>query len=146
MAFHHLRRVLVVDDDDDLRENVVECLEGKGFSCWSASSADDAIALLAHEGVAPDLILTDLSMPGLDVGHFLAFLDGAPTTAGVPVLVMTGACEQHFPTWLDPAIVLEKPFNVPTLLSAASMAIADRHRQLGLAADRASKVRLALAQ
>jgi CheY-like chemotaxis protein len=146
MARHHPRRVLVVDDDDDLRENVVECLEGKGFSCWSASSADDAIALLAQEGVAPDLILTDLSMPGLDVGHFLAFLDGTPAAAGVPVLVMTGLSERHYPTWLDPAIVLEKPFNVPTLLSAASMAVADRHRQLGLPADRASKVGLAVAR
>ena len=146
MALHHPRRVLVVDDDDDLRENVVECLEGKGFTCWSASSADGAVALLAHGGVSPDLILTDLSMPGLDVGHFLAFLNGTPATAGVPVLVMTGVSEQHYPIWLDPAIVLEKPFNVATLLSAASMAISDRHRRLGLGADGTSTVRRAVAQ
>lgn len=145
MAVHHPRRVLVIDDDDDLRENVVECLEGNGFSCWSASSADDAVALLAHGGVAPDLILTDLSMPGLDVGHFLAFLDDTPAAAGVPVLVMTGVSEQHYPPWLDRAIVLEKPFNVPTLLSAASLAIADRQRQLGLGAGRASRAGLAVA-
>ena len=145
MAVHHPRRVLIIEDDDDLRENVVECLEGKGFSCWSASSADDALALLTHEGAAPDLILTDLSMPGLDVGRFLAFLDSDPATAGVPALVMTGASEQHFPTWLDPAIVLEKPFNVPTLVNAAAVAIADRRRQLELGADRTPMVGLAAA-
>ena len=96
--------------------------------------------------MSPDLILTDLSMPGLDVGHFLAFLNGTPATAGVPVLVMTGVSEKHYPIWLDPAIVLEKPFNVATLLSAASMAIADRHRQLGLGAERTPMVGLALAR
>jgi CheY-like chemotaxis protein len=146
MAPHHPRRVLVIDDDDDLRENVVECLEAKGFSCWSAASADHAVALLAHGGAAPDLILTDLSMPGLAVGRFLAFLGRTPVTAGVPVLVMTGVSDRHYPTWLDPAIVLEKPFNVATLLSAASMAIADRHRQLGLGGDRTTMVGLAAAQ
>lgn len=72
-------------------------------------------------------------------------MDGSPATAGVPVLVMTGLCEQHYPAWLDPAIVLEKPFDVPALLSAAAIAIAGRRRLVGQGADRTAMVALALA-
>lgn len=125
--------VLVVDDNDDVRDNVVACLEAKGFGCWSAASADQALELLRREGAAPELVLTDLTMPGLAVDRFLAALDAAPATSGLPVLVMTGACERDLPGWLEPEQVLAKPFTVPRLLEAVAGAIAACRRQAAAA-------------
>lgn len=115
--------VLVVDDNADVRENVVECLEAKGFGCWSAASADEALDLLARLDAAPDAIVTDLSMPGMDVETFLAALESDEETAHVPVLVMTGATERDWPAWVDPEAVLEKPFTVPQLCRALAIAV-----------------------
>jgi two-component system response regulator MprA len=118
--------VLVVDDNDDVRENVVECLEAKGFGCWSAASADEALDLLARRGAAPDAIVTDLTMPGMDVATFLAALEADDGTAEVPVLVMTGAPERDWPACVDPDAVLEKPFTVPQLFGAVARAVRRR--------------------
>jgi len=124
-----LEIVLVVDDNDDVRENVVECLEAKGFGCWSAASADEALALLAREGAAPDAILTDLTMPGMPVETFLAALETDAVLVDVPVLVMTGACERDLPAWLPPESVLAKPFTVPQLFSAVAIAVGLRRHE-----------------
>ena len=101
----------------------MECLEAKGFGCWSAASADEALLLLRQESIAPDVVLTDLTMPGMAVGRFVAALE-ATAAAGVPVLVMTGACERDFPAWLDPEQVLAKPFGVHRLFEAVAGAVA----------------------
>jgi two-component system response regulator MprA len=121
-----LEIVLVVDDNDDVRENVIECLEAKGFGCWGAASADEALDLLAREGAAPDAIVTDLTMPGMAVETFLAALEADEQTADVPVVVMTGARDRDRPAWLDPDAVLEKPFTVPQLFTAVALAVAVR--------------------
>ena len=118
--------MLVVDDNDDVRENVIECLEAKGFGCWSAASADEALDLVARLGAAPDAIVTDLTMPGMDIATFLAALEADEETADVPVLVMTGACERDWPSWVDPEAVLEKPFTVPQLCRAVAGAVRRR--------------------
>jgi CheY-like chemotaxis protein len=119
----HLDLVLVVDDNDDVRENVVECLEANGFGCWSAASRDEALALLDREGTAPAAVLTDLTMPGMSLDRFLDALALHPTAAGVPVLVMTGACCLDLPAGLAPERVLAKPFTVPRLFEAVAAAI-----------------------
>ncbi|HET9599438.1 MAG TPA: response regulator [Anaeromyxobacteraceae bacterium] len=131
---HHRGIILVVDDNDDVRENVVECLEAKGFGCWSAASADEALDLVARQGAAPAAVVTDLTMPGMDVETFLAALESDEETADVPVLVMTGACERDWPAWVDPESVLEKPFTVPQLFRAVAHAVSTRRADVAAAA------------
>lgn len=57
-------RVLIVDDDIDLRETVVRLLGRFGYSCLTASSG--AEAMQGIEAESPDLVVTDLHMPGID--------------------------------------------------------------------------------
>jgi two-component system response regulator FlrC len=57
-------RVLIVDDETDLRETVVRLLGRFGYSCLTASSGGEAIQVIQAE--APDLVVTDLHMPGID--------------------------------------------------------------------------------
>jgi CheY-like chemotaxis protein len=82
-------RILVVDDDDAVRESLGLCLESMGYDVGYASdgsSALDAIALLE-----PEAIVTDLQMPGmsgLDLLRELAMRD-----RGVPVIAISGGSE-----------------------------------------------------
>lgn len=58
-------RVLVVDDDLMSRELLVSLFESKGYAVESAESGPDALARLQQSIIAPDLVLTDMQMPGL---------------------------------------------------------------------------------
>ena len=57
-------RILLVDDDMDLLDTLVRLLGRQGYTCRVASSADDGIR--AMEAEAPDVVVTDLRMPGMD--------------------------------------------------------------------------------
>ena len=79
--------VLVVDDDDDMRERLRAVLERHGWSVREAG--DGAGALEAVRAEAPQLVLLDLTMPVMDGFVFLETLRRLPEGADVPVLVLT---------------------------------------------------------
>ena len=79
--------VLVVDDEPDMVENVARILRRGAFACLTAGSAREALALVERD--RPDLILTDLRMPGMDgLALFRAVKRLSPPT---PVIIVT-AC------------------------------------------------------
>lgn len=78
-------RVLVVDDDEQIRTLVSWQLEAEGFAVRGA--ADGASALRAVEADPPDLIVLDLSLPRLDG---LDVLTRLRRTSAIPVIVVTG--------------------------------------------------------
>lgn len=57
-------RVLIVDDDPDLLDTVVRLLGRFGYNCLTASSGAEAIVVMEIE--SPDVVVTDLHMPGID--------------------------------------------------------------------------------
>jgi CheY-like chemotaxis protein/HPt (histidine-containing phosphotransfer) domain-containing protein len=64
-------RVLVVDDDEMSRELLVVLLEAEGYAARSAESGEAALALLSQIGSPPDVVLTDVQLPGVS-GSLLA--------------------------------------------------------------------------
>ncbi len=104
------RRILLVDDDDDLRQLFRLCLEAHGlFEVICAASGEEALALSARQ--PPDLVLLDLCMPGMDGVATLARLRARSETARIPAVLMTAAggrpiADRHL--W---AGILEKPFD-----------------------------------
>jgi CheY-like chemotaxis protein len=103
-------RVLVVDDDRDIRELLVELLGGEGYLVSSA--ADGRQALLEAHAHRPDVILLDLMMPVMDGWQFRAAQLEDPDLAEVPVVVISA-----FDHDLDAAAVIQKPFLVEELLA-----------------------------
>ena len=80
-------RVLIVDDDDDLRVLACRALEKAGYKVSEASGGEEALAIIAKN--KPDLVLLDLAMPapnGIDV---LRILRSNSEFASLPVIVMT---------------------------------------------------------
>jgi PAS domain S-box-containing protein len=108
--------VLVVDDDNDVRDFLGDSLESLGHKVHRAASGEEALALLEHE--QPDLALIDYAMPGMH-GADVARLARAicPT---LPIVFVTGYAEtEQLEAALGPgAPVLRKPFTVDALADA----------------------------
>jgi len=82
------RRILVVDDDDDVRGAVAEALEDEGFEVMKAE--DGAVALrMLLAGAKPAVILLDMMMPEMDGWAFRAEQQRHPEIAAIPVIVFT---------------------------------------------------------
>lgn len=83
--------ILVVDDEEDIRQNVAEILELAGYSTVMAAHGKEAIEL-AHKQV-PDLIICDIMMPELDGYGVLHLLRKNTATQYVPFLFLTAKTE-----------------------------------------------------
>ena len=81
-------RVLVVDDDEAVRTVASWQLESDGFTVAQAGDGDEALSAIDTE--RPDLVVLDLSMPGLGGLDVLRRVRGAPVTAALPVIVLSG--------------------------------------------------------
>ena len=55
--------VLVVDDEDLVRESIQEAIQDAGFACWGAASGEEALKFLEEKHA--DLVISDIRMPGL---------------------------------------------------------------------------------
>jgi PAS domain S-box-containing protein len=82
------RRVLIIEDDDDTRRLLSLGLRNNGFEPVEAPDGETGIASAAAQ--PPDLVLLDLHLPGATGFTVLQELKRAPTTAQIPVIVMTG--------------------------------------------------------
>ena len=121
-------KVLVVDDEADNREFLKGILQGKGFSVALAGRADEA--LLAAVDSRPDLVLSDVAMPGLSGFDLCRRLRSDKRTAALPVVLMSGAhkqeAEQAEGMELGADDYLLKPFT-PRLLIAKIRAVLRRY-------------------
>jgi DNA-binding response OmpR family regulator len=84
------RKVLVVEDDPDQLEVTRLSLKAAGFAIGTAANGIDA--LKKARTVSPDLILLDVMMPGLDGFAVCETLRENPSTASIPILMLTGLC------------------------------------------------------
>jgi len=82
--------LMIVDDDDDLRDALAEVMTAQGYEVAAFDDARAALAALM-EGVTPFLILLDLMMPGMSGWEFRAAQLENPTLALIPVVVVTAA-------------------------------------------------------
>ena len=120
-----LRRLLLIDDDDDIRE--VAALSLQATTSWTiltAASGPQGLALAAAE--APDAILMDVQMPGMDGPTTFGHLQSNPATAAIPVILLTA--KVHGPDHrrlaaLGVAAILAKPFDPLTLAVQITQAL-----------------------
>lgn len=81
-------RILVVDDNELNRKLACDLLELEGYELQQCENADEVFELLSH-GPAPDLILMDISLPGMDGLTLTRHLKADPRVAAIPVVAMT---------------------------------------------------------
>ena len=111
------RTLLLIDDDDDIREIAQLSLElGAGWTVLTAASGPDGIEIAGDKH--PDAILLDVMMPVLDGPATLAKLREDDRTKMIPVVFLTAKArpaERDRLAGLDVAGVLAKPFDPMTL-------------------------------
>jgi len=108
-----LPRILVVDDEPDLRFMVRLILERAGHDVMDAGHG--AAALEKARGAPPDLVVTDMMMPVMDGAELIRRLRADPATAHLPILAVTGDAQLA----VDADAVLTKPWKSQQLLTAA---------------------------
>ncbi|HVC46530.1 MAG TPA: response regulator [Terracidiphilus sp.] len=110
-------RILIIDDEDDIREIAAMSLETvAGWEVMVASSGSQG--LVRASTYKPDAILLDVMMPGMDGPTTVRELRKNPATEKIPVLLLTAkvqASDQRRFADLDVAAVLVKPFDPLTL-------------------------------
>jgi CheY-like chemotaxis protein len=113
------RRVLIVEDDDGIREALTDLLRCEGFDVTCAINGAHALEILRAEAPPPDVILLDLMMPVMDGIAFRAEQRADPALASIPVVVIT-ASRQADVEALAPRAFLRKPIEFDELLAALS--------------------------
>ncbi len=107
------KRILIIDDEDDIREATQVCLEVIGeWEVLTASSGREGLAIAAVE--KPDVILLDVMMPDMDGLTTFEKLRANPDTQNIPVVFLTAKtqpAEQRQLTKLNVAAVINKPYD-----------------------------------
>ena len=114
-----MKKILVIEDEEFVRENIVELLDAEGFEVISAENGHDGVDLA--KVMVPDLILCDVMMPGLDGYSVLAALRQESLTAAVPFIFLTAkATKADFRQGMELGAddYLTKPFTRAELLGA----------------------------
>ena len=111
--------VLVVDDDDDLRETICDVLEDDGFAAASAANGKEALDYL-RSSPRPAMILLDLSMPVMDGVTFRELQRSDPAFAEIPVVVFSAAASLAEKCRDLGVEVLKKPLKLEQLLAVVA--------------------------
>jgi CheY-like chemotaxis protein len=108
------RRILVVEDDDDVRASIAEMLTDAGYDVVTATDGSRALEVLRADP-AFALIVLDLFMPVMNGWRFREEQKREPAIAGIPVLALSARRAQ---APIDADAVLSKPMKLTDLLEA----------------------------
>jgi len=125
-------RILVVDDEQDIRDLVKYNLEKEGFDISPVTTGEEAIQIARK--IKPDLILLDLMLPGLDGLEVCKILKQEKETSEIPVIMLTAKGEESdVVTGLEIGAddYISKPFS-PNVLIARVRAMMRRKKQAAL--------------
>ena len=119
------RRILIVDDDADIREATQLCLEITGE--WEVLKAGDGPAGIAiAETAKPDAILLDMMLPGMDGLTILRKLRENPETNRIPIIILTAKAQSHEQQYfgqLKVASIITKPYDPLTISDQIAAAL-----------------------
>jgi DNA-binding NarL/FixJ family response regulator len=115
------KRLLVVDDEPNLLRAVAACLKTAGYEVSTARSAREALVQMAE--AIPDLLVSDIRMPGMDGYQLARQLRGSPRTDLVPIVFLTAKDETSdrvdgFRAGID--AYLTKPFEPEELIAVVN--------------------------
>ena len=120
-------RVLVVDDEDDIRELCRVNLEFEGYEVIDAADGEAALQMARRD--KPDVIFLDLMMPKMDGWDVLRHLKEDDATATIPVILLTAKTgeNEQMRGWSEGILeYVSKPFNPLSLVEWANRAMQPR--------------------
>jgi CheY-like chemotaxis protein len=116
-------RILLVDDDDEIREPLADLLSDEGYNVYEAANGREALNLLDNIP-RPDLILLDIFMPEMDGFEFRRHQLASEKFREIPVIVMSADPDINEARDATQARdFFRKPFNVTSLLGSLSTSL-----------------------
>ena len=125
-----MKTVLVVDDDDDIRELITWKLKQAGYGTLVAADGEMGVRLAIDgdgDGHRPDLVLLDWMMPGMAGTEVCRLLRGNASTARLPIILLTARAqesevERGFAAGVDDYII--KPFSPRAMMRRVEAVLA----------------------
>ena len=117
--------VLLVEDDDFIRQEICEALEDEGYKVATAAHGKEALALLAG-GTKPSVVLLDLMMPVMNGWEFLKAFKKNEAYASVPVVILSAFADRATIIGGEAISVLRKPINLNALFDVLNEHINDK--------------------
>lgn len=117
------KKILIVDDEEDIRNTVKEILKSEGYLVETAVNGDDCLEKV-NGGLKPDLILMDIMMPGIPVRELVPKLKGLR----ISFLSVVRATEAEKERLLESDNVIgfiQKPFDVKNLVKRVGELLED---------------------
>jgi CheY-like chemotaxis protein len=114
-AGHVAPKVLVIDDDPDIRSVASDFLGQAGYEVTCLSSAATALSYLC-QNPAPDVVVMDVLMPGMNAWELTAEMKRRDALARIPIIAMTGLPAQ-FGSPVDEQMMLRKPLSAERLIN-----------------------------
>lgn len=109
------RLILLVEDDDDIRDSLADLLRCEGYDVEQARDGAEALEVLKFGNRPPCLLLLDLMMPKLNGWQLLEIMHKDDRLLTIPVLIMSSAKDECLPS--DTRYV-RKPASFETILAA----------------------------
>jgi CheY-like chemotaxis protein len=113
---------MIVEDNANLRLDLSELLEMRGYRVWSASDGKEALAALADHPV--EAVVSDYEMPNLNGHALLEALRSHPATATIPFILMSGGDPppvNHLPG----CRFMKKPFDIDDLIDVIELLLSE---------------------
>ena len=107
--------VLVIDDDSPTRDLIARGLQKEGFAVLTAATGEEGVRIAREE--RPDVISLDVLMPGMDGWTALGLLKDEPSTASIPVVMVSMADDRDIGMALGAADYLQKPVDREKLVA-----------------------------
>lgn len=125
-----MTKILIIEDNDNIRENVVEILELSGYEVFEANNGKTGVEIALK--MKPDIVLCDIMMPELDGYGVLHFLQKNPETQTIPIIFLTAKAERvDIRKGMELGVddYLTKPFDDLELLRAIEARLKKRESQ-----------------
>jgi CheY-like chemotaxis protein len=108
-------QVLIVDDDEGIRESLEDILRDRGYQVATAANGRDALALLRAAEVKPAVVLLDLMMPVMDGWEVLDALEREALVPRDRVVVITAQRDARLPDGVE---TIKKPMTAAAVIDA----------------------------
>ena len=115
-----MKRILIVEDDPNLRVVIRMVLERVGYEVTEARHGVAALELI--DGGAPDLVIADMRMPLMDGVELMDRIRSKPETASLPIVLLSGL-QVDDRAWRLATAVVAKPFEPADLLTSIARAL-----------------------